>query len=178
MKNAKIIIHYPDYSFEEFEVSHEEALKLVDAVTNKKETFTIAETIFELDQLSGIVFEDITLEGKQQTIGVEFAQTPGVETNKITVNIHPKEEEESSLNNYLLIHLAFMSMASFINEIVTKKAMRSRGLSEFPDNLGFELLFDTPLTAKEQKEYTQRLIDEIHIFLDTIGLPYVINVKI
>lgn len=72
MENIDVTLTYKDHFPEEYMISNEEAVNLINIIKNEPEEFTIKGDIYKTVEVGAIVFPDVNYEGQMQTIGIQF----------------------------------------------------------------------------------------------------------
>ncbi|MFC6463692.1 hypothetical protein ACFP65_01555 [Marinilactibacillus sp. GCM10026970] len=72
MENIDVTLTYKDNFPEEYMISNEEAVELINIIKKGPEEFTIKGDTYRVVELGGIVFPDVDYEGQMQTIGIQF----------------------------------------------------------------------------------------------------------
>lgn len=72
MENIDVTLFYKDNFPEEYMLSNEEAVNLINTIKEGEEEFTIKGDTYKTEDLNSIVFPDIVYEGRMETIGIQF----------------------------------------------------------------------------------------------------------
>lgn len=73
MENIDVTLTYKDNFPEEYMISNEEAVDLINIIKKEPEEFTIRGDTYKVVELSTILFPDVDYEGQMQSIAFQIA---------------------------------------------------------------------------------------------------------
>ncbi|WP_225743264.1 hypothetical protein [Marinilactibacillus sp. Marseille-P9653] len=73
MENIDVTLTYKDNFPEEYMISNEEAVDLINIIKKGQEKFTIKGDTYKLEEFKTIVFPDVDYEGQDQSIAFQIA---------------------------------------------------------------------------------------------------------
>ena len=93
---------------------------------------------------------------------------------KINV-IAENDKVEISSREKQIIHVAILNILALLNAIITQKGMVSNPIEDDSENLGYEVYFETNLSAEEKNEFIRRVTNQVGAFLKMSEVPYVVE---
>lgn len=96
--------------------------------------------------------------------------------NLIKINVIAENEKvEISNREKQIIHVALLNILALLNAIITQKGMVSNPIEDDSENLGYEVYFETNLSAEEKNEFIRRVTNQVGAFLKMSEVPYVVE---
>ena len=95
---------------------------------------------------------------------------------KINV-IAENDKVEISSREKQIIHVAILNILALLNAIITQKGMVSNPIEDDSENLGYEVYFETNLSAEEKNEFIRRVTNQVGAFLKMSEVPYVVEIE-
>lgn len=96
--------------------------------------------------------------------------------NLIKINVIAENEKvEISNREKQIIHVALLNILALLNAIITQKSMVSNPIEDDSENLGYEVYFETNLSAEEKNEFIRRVTNQVGAFLKMSEVPYVVE---
>ena len=95
------------------------------------------------------------------------------------INVLPKNENvEATESEKKIIHVTILNMLALLNAIITQKGMVSNPIENHPENLGYEVHFETKLTKEDEAEFIRRATNQVGTFLSMSEVPYMVEVEL
>lgn len=177
---VNVRVHFKDYRMEEYEISEQAGIDLVEKLSNDfvEASITLNDEKLAIEKISDIGIENIQYNGQTQSVMFNFPRQAGKEIEQLTLNILPTTSEiRLTKREEQLLQHALINIISFLNEIIMQADMNAGTLATYPENLGVTISFDTAITAQQQQEFTQRLVNESRLLIDSVELPYEVTVE-
>lgn len=95
------------------------------------------------------------------------------------INVLPENENvEVSDSEKKIIHVAILNMLALLNAIITQNGMVSNPIEDQPENLGYEVHFETKLSKEDESVFIRRVTNQVGTFLTMSEVPYMVEVEL